>query len=96
MESEVLNAEGMFVRKININLIIFVADSGASEHLTNEVENQSEVMEEVAKMKGVNKNLQADIEIKMKGVIKTKNNVSHIIILKNIFYNKNESRNILF
>ncbi len=56
LESEVFNAEGMFVSKLNNNLIKFVA--AASEHLTNEVQSLSEVekVEKVTKIKGVNKN----------------------------------------
>ncbi len=78
VESEVLNAECMFVSKLNDNnLIKFVADSGASKESVSEVEK--------VKKNWINKNLQADLEIKMKGVIKTKDSVSYIIKLKNMF-----------
>ncbi len=38
MESEVLNAESMFVSKLKDNLIKFVADFGASKASVSEVE----------------------------------------------------------
>ncbi len=76
------------VPKLNNNSIKFVADSGTIEHLTKEVECLSE-LGEVTKMKGANKNVQADLEIKMKSVIKTKDSVGCIIKLKNVLHNEN-------
>ncbi len=53
-ESKILDAECMFVSKLNNNLIKFVAESGFSEHLTNEVEHLLEVekVEKVTKIRG--------------------------------------------
>ncbi len=98
VESEVLNAEGMSISKLNNNLIKFFADSGASGYLTNEVESLSKVekVEKVTKIKGVDRNSQADLEGKVQGVIKTKDSVGHIIKLKNVLYNRNLSRNLVF
>lgn len=78
------------------NLIKFIADSGANEHLINDNSNLSSIVE-LPKSKRVgcaNKESSADIIINQKGILEARSEGNNFIRVTNIFYSQDLSENL--
>lgn len=78
------------------NTIKFLADSGANEHLVNDINCLSDIekVDKEIKIKGANSNEDADLKINYKGVINFKHSSGKIGKLKNVLYSKNLTKNL--
>lgn len=76
--------------------ITFLADSGANEHLVNNLNylTDLEKVENEIQIKGVNSDKGADLKIKYKGVINVKLSSGRVEKLKNVLYSKHLSKNL--